>query len=305
MLSAIKAILVLPLLFLVAASCSSPSKRTLIEFTLNDGSKIQCVEPPPDVFAKGLKVNADMAAEHIGSLLKGTGGVDVDVERIRQDVTSDVSAFDVIEYRICVQYGNRGLSKAEYHSFTERILPAIRNNTVPSGDTLAKLAIEAVNNPISRLPQTNQDQPPRVGYFSRIRVTNVGQQPVRNVKLIVLKTNGVQSRFQLPVASMDNLFEFSDSPVPNVSTDLKPGEDKEFEAVVECNGIATMKCPKGNLAIFAFDHGKITFLSPVQNGIERLTELTVRATGEGATATLQTFEVVRKYGLIVLKAKSE
>ena len=91
MLSAIKAILVLPLLFLVAASCSSPSKRTVIEFTLKDGSKIQCVEPPPDVFAKGLKVNADMAAEHIGGLLKGTGGVDVDVERIRQDVTSDVS----------------------------------------------------------------------------------------------------------------------------------------------------------------------------------------------------------------------
>lgn len=73
-----KLFLCLPLFLLFASSCSSPSKRALNEFTLKDGTRIQCVEPPPDVVAKGLKINAEVAADHIGNLLKGTGGVDVD-----------------------------------------------------------------------------------------------------------------------------------------------------------------------------------------------------------------------------------
>lgn len=300
-----KAILLLLLLLLVEPSCSSPSKRNLVEFTLKDGSKIQCVEPPPDVVANGLKVNADMVAAHIGNLLKGTGGVDVDIERIRQEVPPDVSAFEVIEYRICVQYGNQVLSKDEFRTFTERILPAIRNR-VPDSDTLSELLIEAVNDPISRIPLENQPHPPRVAYFSRIRVNNVGRQPIRNVKLVVLKADEMQGRFQLPTASIENLFEFPDPSFPNLSVDLNPGDDREFEAVVECSGIKWKRCPKGHLAILYVDNGKITTIFPVNGGIASLNEFTVRATGEGAAASTKTFRVSKNEdGLIVLKERPE
>lgn len=300
-----KAILFLPILLLIASSCSSPSKRNLVEFSLKDGSKIQCVEPPPDVVAKGLKVNADIAAEHIGNLLRGTGGVDVDIERIRQEVTPDISAFEVIEYRICVQYGNAVLSKDEYRTFTERILPAIRNRA-PDTDRLSELTIEAVNDPISRIPLENQPRPPRAAYFSRIRVNNVGRQPIRNVKLVVLKADEMQGRFQLPTASIENLFEFPDSSLPNLSVDLNPGDDSEFEAVVECSGIKGKRCPKGRLAILYVDNGKITTISPTKEGIESLNEVTVRATGEGAAAATKTFRVSKtEDGLIVLKERPE
>ena len=78
---------------------------------------------------KGVTANADVAATKIGTLLKGTGGVSVDIERIRQEVPADVAAFEVIDYRLCVQYGNQVLSKEEYLSFTKQIFPAIKKHT--------------------------------------------------------------------------------------------------------------------------------------------------------------------------------
>lgn len=208
-------------------------------------------------------------------------------------------------FYICQMSNNGGFTQET----TERLInifiekwPNKTTQAVPETERMSELTIEAVNDPISRLPQENQAQPPRVTKFSRIRVNNVGRQPIRNIKLVVLKAGGMQARFQLPIASIHNLFEFPSPPIPSLSVDLSPGDDREFEAVVECNGIVTMKCPKGNLAIFTFDNGKITFLSFIQNGAEHLDEFTVRATGEGATATTKTFRVSKNDdGLIVLK----
>jgi len=78
---------------------------------------------------KDVTVNADLAAAKIGTLLKGTGGVSVDIERIRKEVPADVAAFEVIDYRLCVQYGNQVLSKEKYLSFTKQIFPAIKKLT--------------------------------------------------------------------------------------------------------------------------------------------------------------------------------
>lgn len=122
-------LLVLTLFLLLEISCSSPSKRPTYEFTLKDGTPVRCVEPPPDVIATGVNVNAEVAARKIGTILKGTGGIGVDIERIRQELPSDVSAFDLVEFKICIQYGNQVLSKEEYRSFTDRILPAIKKGT--------------------------------------------------------------------------------------------------------------------------------------------------------------------------------
>jgi hypothetical protein len=40
----------------------------------------------------------------------------------------EVSSFEVVEYRICAQYGNGVLSKQEYRAFTAQILPAYMKN---------------------------------------------------------------------------------------------------------------------------------------------------------------------------------
>ena len=122
-------LLLLSLLLLVVSSCLGlPSQRHLVEFPRKDGPPIQCYEPPPDVIAKGGRANTELMAEKFGTFLKGTGGVGLDVERIRQELPADVSAFEVFEFRICAQYGNGVLSKEEYHAFTTQIIPAYEKN---------------------------------------------------------------------------------------------------------------------------------------------------------------------------------
>jgi hypothetical protein len=138
---------------------------------LKDGTKIQCVEPPPDVVASGVRANAEVAATKVGNLLKGTGGVGVDIERIRQEVPSDVSSFEVIEYRICTQYGNGVLTKEEYRTFTDRILPAIKKQ-------LSQLVVEGADDRLSLIPQDNQPLTPKVTKFARIKVLSLGEDRV-------------------------------------------------------------------------------------------------------------------------------
>lgn len=108
-----------------------PSERKPVEFTLSDGSKITCREPPPDVIAKGGTAYAELTATRlVETILKATvkGGVGLDVERIRQELPPEVASFEVVEFRICAQYGNRVISKQTYQAFTEQILPAYMKN---------------------------------------------------------------------------------------------------------------------------------------------------------------------------------
>ena len=122
-------LLLLPLLLLVESSCSvSPSQRHLVEFPQIDGPPLQCFEPLQDVIVKGEKANLELTAKRLGTLLQLTGGVGLDVERIRQELPADVSSFEEIEFRICAQYGNGVLSKDEYHAFTTQIIPAYKKN---------------------------------------------------------------------------------------------------------------------------------------------------------------------------------
>lgn len=123
-------LLLLPLLALVMSSCSMglPSERKFEEFVLSDGTKIKCPVPPPDVIVKGGKANLELTSKRLGTLLQSTGGVGLDVERIRQELPPEVSSFREVEFLICAQYGNRVLSKQEYRAFTEQIIPAYTKN---------------------------------------------------------------------------------------------------------------------------------------------------------------------------------
>jgi|CXWL01.1.fsa_nt_gi hypothetical protein len=119
----------LALLLLLESSCMGlPSQRRSVEFPQKDGPPIQCFEPPPDVIAKSGKANLELTAIRLGTLLRGTGGVGLAIERIRQELPQEVSIFEATEFRICAQYGNGALSKQEYHAFTEQIIPAYKKN---------------------------------------------------------------------------------------------------------------------------------------------------------------------------------
>ncbi len=285
-----KAILLLSLFLIVAPSCSSPSKRTLNEFILKDGTKIQCAEPPPDVVAKGIKVNAEVAAQKVGNLLKGTGGVDVDVERIRQEVPPDVSTFEIIEYRICIQYVNGLLSKGEYNSFTRQILPALKNK-VPEQEA-AQLLVDGVDDPLALIPQTNQPRPPKARKLAKIKVSNTGGVRISNVGVVIIKVNGRRDcRFQLAVSSWDTIFMNPNPPLPKISVDLNPGDDAYFDAVIECNG---NPCIKGELAIPFIENGQRQFVSSVEHEVSQLEEFTVRVSGDTARAVTATFKVIRR-----------
>lgn len=137
------------LLLLLESSCSgSPSQRALVEFPQKDASPIRCHEPPTDVIVKGGKASLELTAKRLGTLLQGTGGVGLDIERIRQELPPEVSAFEVIEFRICAQYGNGALSKEEYHAFTEQIIPAYTKNPPAktgstSGNTTSAQLVDA------------------------------------------------------------------------------------------------------------------------------------------------------------------
>lgn len=95
---------------------------------MSDGTKIKCPVPPPDVIVKGGKANLELTSNRLGTLLQSTGGVGLDVERIRQELPPEVSSFREVEFLICAQYGNQVLSKQAYQAFTEQILPAYMKN---------------------------------------------------------------------------------------------------------------------------------------------------------------------------------
>ncbi len=285
-----KTFLFLSLLLLVVSSCASPSKRNLNEFILKDGTRIKCVEPPPDVVTKGIKVNAEVAAQKVGSLLKGTGGVDVDIERIRQEVPPDVSTFEIVEYRICIQYVNGLLSKGEYNAFTRQILPALKNK-IPEQEA-AQLVIEGVDDPLALIPQTNQPRPPKALKFAKIKVSNTGGVRISNIGVAVIKVNGSRDcRFQLAVSSWDTVFINPNPPVPKISVDLNPGDDAYFDAVIECNG---NPCTKGELAIPFIENGQRHFVASVEHKVSRLEEFTVRVSGDMAKALTATFKVIKQ-----------
>jgi hypothetical protein len=127
----------LALLLLLESSCVGlPSQRRLVEFPQKDGPPIQCFEPPPDVIAKSYTGYLDLTAKQLGAVLRGSGGVGLDVERIRRELPPEASMFEATEFRICAQYGNGVLSKQEYHAFTGQIIPAYtRNPPAKTGST--------------------------------------------------------------------------------------------------------------------------------------------------------------------------
>lgn len=123
-------LVILPLILGISASCSyiNPSARDVQIFKRSsDGKEVHCLKPPPDVISKRTDANLEVTVDKITSSIKGAAGLRIDPERIRKELPEDVNAFEVIEYRICAQYGNDVLTAEEYKVFTQQYLPLRRN----------------------------------------------------------------------------------------------------------------------------------------------------------------------------------
>ena len=302
-------------LFLLSA-CAAPSTQ---ERTVRQGSQQVekvCTEKPSgysDTFEKQLKVKLPLGTA-TEPQAEGVLRRYIEQEPKGTPRGEDLSSY---LFYICQMSNNGGFTPET----TERLIniflerwSAPSSRTDSEIDRVSRLAIEAVNDRFSQIPQENQPRPPRVKEFSRVRVSNVGQYPIKNIRMTLLGLDGKPGRFSLPVASVDNLFQHSSHPslfLSPLSADLNPGEDREFEAVVECNGIDPWKCPSGQLAIFGVDNGKILFIHSLKDCkdkhcISLLDEFTVRASGDGATSVTKTFLVARDdERRIVLKEKPE
>jgi hypothetical protein len=168
-------LLLLPLLLLVESSCSgSPSQRHLVEFPQIDGPPLQCFEPLQAVIVKGEKANLELTANRLETLLRATGGVGLNVERIRQELPADVSSFEVIEFRICAQYGNGVLSKDEYRAFTTQIIPAYKKNppekpVLDAGTTASAQQVEACGPSFTTKRLAAKFVPNWVSHINRLR----------------------------------------------------------------------------------------------------------------------------------------
>jgi hypothetical protein len=75
---------------------------------------------------KGVQAEADILAHKIGQLVKASGSVKVDPQRIRQELSPQVANFEVIDYRMCKQYANGVLDRDDYRKFLTDIAPTLK-----------------------------------------------------------------------------------------------------------------------------------------------------------------------------------
>ena len=116
----VRLFIVVPFTILLACTTHLSDRKEHI-YTRADGTPVKCLEPPPDVMAKGAGAEAEVAAKNIGRILKGNIKGQVETERIRE-ISKNVSDFEAVEFRLCQQYGNGVLTPEQYQEF-QRLLP--------------------------------------------------------------------------------------------------------------------------------------------------------------------------------------
>ena len=108
----------------------------------SDGRIVKCFEPPPDLILKSGDAKVTAAVKGIGDLLKAEGGVKVEAQKVRE-VSSGVNNFEVVDFRLCTQYGNDLLSPTQFQKFQDEILPILRSQSSKLSGSETQLRFEA------------------------------------------------------------------------------------------------------------------------------------------------------------------
>lgn len=126
---------------------------------------------------------------------------------------------------------------------------------------------------------------------ARIMVTNVGKKTVDNVKAFVTKVDNINCRLQLPVSSLDTVFDRPNPPPVESALTLNPGEEQYFDALVEC---IAPTCPGGDLVIPTVEGGRRRFGNCFETGKDVLLRpktLTIKVFGNGGDPVTRIFLV--------------
>ncbi len=68
----------------------------------------------------------DMAVESVKGIAKATAGFQFDAEKIVRDIPEDIHGFEIIKFRICVDYANGALTDKEYEAILQKIIPELK-----------------------------------------------------------------------------------------------------------------------------------------------------------------------------------
>jgi hypothetical protein len=77
--------------------------------------------------AKSAKGEVDLAVKELGQVVKGAAGMTVSPERIRE-ISKNVNDFEVLDFRLCQQYGNGALTEQEYKILLQELIPGASSN---------------------------------------------------------------------------------------------------------------------------------------------------------------------------------
>jgi hypothetical protein len=103
---------------------------------------VKCFEPPPDVVLKKGDAKISAAVKEIGDIVKADASTELSTERIRE-ISKEVNDYEIIEFRMCTQYGNNAIGPAEYQRFLTEVLPILRSSAKPDLTSDTELRFEA------------------------------------------------------------------------------------------------------------------------------------------------------------------
>ena len=114
----------------VASGCSFNSNIT--EFKKPTGV-LKCAKPPLDVIATGIQANVEALIPKIELDVKANASASNTVARIRTEIPN-LQAIEALDYRMCMQYGNKAIDSKTYKEFMNKILPML-NGVKAQGST--------------------------------------------------------------------------------------------------------------------------------------------------------------------------
>lgn len=114
----------IPAVALLILACSTiPSQRLAVVLDGPNG-RITCFKPPPDVMTATANAAVNANISKVVQALKVESSASATYDRIREE-TPDLQATEVLEFRLCTEYGNGILSKEQYNYFLS-VLPLLK-----------------------------------------------------------------------------------------------------------------------------------------------------------------------------------
>lgn len=100
---------------------------------------VSCPRPPKEIMNTAVQTEADVLVKEIGKIVKASGRVSIDPQRIRQELSPKVASFEVIDYRMCIHWANGVLDTEHYQKYLTDIAPTLLENQTHPGQGINQI----------------------------------------------------------------------------------------------------------------------------------------------------------------------